>query len=108
MKLYLIEDLSAANLGLEPSVRNMLGALIHDQCAKPIRTPSTCDVSGTSPNGDLDSSIGPRAHRRLRENKSYKDLLLLSECNRGGRVPGAVTTELEEVIDHLRSLGDES
>lgn len=56
----------------------------------------------------FDGTIGSRAHRRLRENESYQDLLLLSECDRGGRVPGAVTTELEEVIDYLRSLGDES
>ena len=56
----------------------------------------------------FDGTIGSRAHRRLRENESYEDLLLLSECDRGGRVPGAVTTELEEAIDYIRSLGDEN
>jgi len=50
----------------------------------------------------------PPAHRRLQENESYEDLLLLSECDRGGRVPGAVTTEREEAIDYIRSLGDEN
>ncbi len=56
----------------------------------------------------FDGTIGSRAHRRLRENESYEDLLLLSECDRGGRVPGVITTELEEAIDYIRSLGDEN
>ena len=56
----------------------------------------------------FDGTIGSRAHRRLRENESYEDLLLLSECDRDGRVPGAETTELEDAIDYIRSLGDET
>ena len=56
----------------------------------------------------FDGTIGARAHRRLRENDSYEDLLLLSECDSGGRVPGAETTELEEALDYIRSLGDEN
>jgi hypothetical protein len=52
----------------------------------------------------LDGSIGARAHRRLRENESYEDLLLLGECDRDGRVPGVQTTELEEAIEIIRDL----
>ena len=54
----------------------------------------------------FDGTIGSRAHRRLRENESYEELLLLSECDRGGRVPGVETTELEDAIDYIRTLGD--
>ena len=54
-----------------------------------------------------DGSIGSRAHRRLRENENYEDLLLLSECDRAGRVPGVETSTLEEAIDYIRSLGDD-
>jgi hypothetical protein len=56
----------------------------------------------------FDGTIGSRAHRRLRENENYEDLLLLAECDRDGRVPGALTTELEEAIDYVRSLADDS
>ncbi|MEI8211131.1 MAG: HD domain-containing protein [Planctomycetota bacterium] len=54
----------------------------------------------------VDRTIGARAHRRLRENESYDELLLLGECDRGGRICGIETTSLEEAIDYLRSLGD--
>ncbi len=52
----------------------------------------------------FDGSIGARAHRRLRENESYEDLLLLGECDRDGRVPGVQTSELEEAIELIRDL----
>ncbi|MEL7500348.1 MAG: HD domain-containing protein [Planctomycetota bacterium] len=54
----------------------------------------------------FDRTIGSRAHRRLRENESYQELVLLGECDRAGRVSGAVTTELEAAIDYLREIGD--
>jgi HD domain len=53
----------------------------------------------------MDGSIGARAHRRLRENESYEELLLLCECDRGGRVPGIETTSLEDALEYIRSLG---
>lgn len=53
----------------------------------------------------LDGTIGARAHRRLRENESYDELLLLCKCDRGGRVPGVQTSELEEAIEYVRELG---
>lgn len=53
----------------------------------------------------MDCTIGARAHRRLRENESYEELLLLCQCDRGGRVAGVQTSELEEAIAYIRELG---
>ncbi|MCA9128319.1 MAG: HD domain-containing protein [Planctomycetales bacterium] len=53
----------------------------------------------------LDHSIGARAHRRLKDNESYEELVLLSQCDRAGRVAGVQTSELEEAIDYIRDLG---
>jgi hypothetical protein len=53
-----------------------------------------------------DGTIGTRAHRRLQDNESYEELILLSQCDRAGRVPGVMTTDLEEALDYLRNLGD--
>jgi hypothetical protein len=54
----------------------------------------------------VDGTIGARAHRRLRENESYDELILLGECDRSGRVCGVETTSLEEALELLRCLGD--
>ena len=51
-----------------------------------------------------DRSIGARKHRRLRENESYNELLLLGQCDREGRQTGIQTTELEDVLDYIRNL----
>lgn len=53
----------------------------------------------------LDGTIGARAHRRLRENESYDELMLLCRCDRGGRVAGVQTSELEEALESIRTLG---
>lgn len=53
----------------------------------------------------LDCTIGSRAHRRLRENESYDELVLLCHCDRGGRVAGVQTSELEDAIEYVRQLG---
>ena len=52
----------------------------------------------------FEGSIGHRQHRRLKENESYNDLILLGECDRGGRVPGVETTSLEDALDYIRDL----
>jgi HD domain len=52
----------------------------------------------------LDGTIGARAHRRLREDPSYDELILLGKCDRAGRVRGVQTRELEEVIELIREL----
>ncbi len=52
-----------------------------------------------------DGTIGARAHRRLQENESYEELLMLCQCDRGGRIAGAQAPELEEAIEYIRQLG---
>lgn len=51
-----------------------------------------------------DRSIGARKHRRLRENESYHELLLLGQCDRDGRQTGVLTTDLADALDYIRSL----
>lgn len=51
-----------------------------------------------------DGTLGARARRRLEENESFEELMLLSDCDRGGRQRGVETPELEEAIEHLREL----
>jgi hypothetical protein len=53
-----------------------------------------------------DKTIGARARKRLEQNESYHDLVLLGECDRAGRVPGVQTTELEEALDYIREISD--
>ncbi|MEQ1824936.1 MAG: HD domain-containing protein [Pirellula sp.] len=54
----------------------------------------------------FDGTIGARAHRRLRDNESYEELILLSECDRAGRVSGVETSTLEDALDYIRTLGN--
>lgn len=51
-----------------------------------------------------DGSIGYRARRRLAESEDYPDLLLLGECDRDGRVPGMIVSDLDDVLDDLREV----
>lgn len=53
----------------------------------------------------MDGTIGSRHHQRLRANESYDELILLGQCDRAGRVPGAETRSLEEAIEFLRDIG---
>ena len=48
-----------------------------------------------------DRTIGFRAHQRLKSSPDYETLILLNECDRNGRVPGAQVPELD---DALRAL----
>jgi hypothetical protein len=52
----------------------------------------------------LDGTIGARAKRRLQENDSYDELVLLSRCDRAGRQRGVPVCELDEALDYLRNL----
>jgi predicted HD phosphohydrolase len=51
-----------------------------------------------------DGRLGVRARRRLEESEHYDDLVLLGECDRAGRQPGAPAPDLDEAIDYLRGL----
>ncbi|MCH2183752.1 MAG: HD domain-containing protein [Mariniblastus sp.] len=53
-----------------------------------------------------DHTIGARKHRRLRENPSYAELLLLGECDRGGRQTGVLTEDLEEALAYIRQISE--
>lgn len=52
----------------------------------------------------LDQQIGSRAWRRLQQNESYDELILLARCDRAGRKPGAAAPELNEALEYLREL----
>ncbi len=52
----------------------------------------------------FDGSIGHRQHRRLKENESYDDLVVLGQCDREGRQRGIETTSLEDALDYIRDL----
>lgn len=52
----------------------------------------------------LDRTLGARAHRRLKENESYEELMLLAKCDRQGRQAGVQAPELDEALDYLRDL----
>lgn len=54
----------------------------------------------------LDGTIGSRARRRLQSHESYDELLLLSECDRAGRVAGAQASELDEALAYIRELNE--
>ena len=51
-----------------------------------------------------DRTIGARARKRLRKNESYDELVLLGECDRGGRKSGVKTTELEDALEAIRRM----
>ena len=51
-----------------------------------------------------EGTIGPRARRRLEESPDYDELVLLSRCDRGGRVRGAQVPDVEEALDYIREL----
>jgi len=51
-----------------------------------------------------EGKIGARARRRLQENDSYDELLLLGECDFEGRKQGVEAPALEEATDYLREL----
>lgn len=52
----------------------------------------------------LDGSIGSRARRRLRQNESYDELVLLARCDRDGRRAGVAVPDLDEALEYLRNL----
>ena len=55
-----------------------------------------------------DGTIGSRHRKRLAAHESYEELVLLTERDRNGRQPGATTPELEEAIEQLRELDQQS
>ncbi len=54
--------------------------------------------------GIADGTLGARARRRLQENESYEDLVLLGQCDRRGRQKSVEAPELDEALEYLREL----
>ena len=50
---------------------------------------------------------GGRARARLRQMEDFDDLMLLCDCDRRGRVPGADVDELPDVLESIRRLAEE-
>ncbi len=49
-------------------------------------------------------NLGIKARSRLQQSELYDDLMLLTELDRRGRIPGAPVSELDEVLDYIRAL----
>jgi len=54
----------------------------------------------------FDHTIGARHRRRLTSHPLYEDLLVLGECDRHGRVPGAIVDEPEQALDYIEGIED--
>ena len=52
-----------------------------------------------------DKTIGARKRKRLQENENFDDLVLLGRCDREGRKQGIQTTELEDALEYIRTIG---
>lgn len=51
-----------------------------------------------------DRTIGVRARNRLIRHESYDDLVLLGQCDRGGRKCGVEVTDIDDALDYIRSI----
>lgn len=51
--------------------------------------------------------LSQRLRRRLQESEDFEELLLLAECDRAGRVPGAQVPSLEEALQYIRELAEQ-
>jgi len=49
-------------------------------------------------------TLGARARKRLEAHEDFEDLLLLRECDDGGRVPGARVGTVDQALDRLRDV----
>jgi hypothetical protein len=49
-------------------------------------------------------TLGARARRRLEQHASFEELVLLGECDRAGRVSGALVPTVEEALEAIREL----
>lgn len=53
-------------------------------------------------------TLGARLRRQLEASPDFEDLLLLQECDAGGRVPGASVGTVDEALDYLRQTEREN
>jgi predicted nucleotidyltransferase len=52
--------------------------------------------------------IGARLRRALEASPDFEDLMILEECDRLGRVPGAMVGTVDEALDYLKQLEREN
>ena len=52
----------------------------------------------------VEGTLGARSRRRLQENESFEDLVLLGQCDRRGRQKAVEAPDLEEALDYVREL----
>jgi len=52
----------------------------------------------------LSSTLGARLRRKLEQSPDFDDLMLLSQLDRAGRVPGAAVGSVDEALDYLKEL----
>src|SRR5262245_20588415 len=53
-------------------------------------------------------TLGHRVRRQLEASEDFEDLLLLEECDDGGRVPGAAVCSVDEALSYLRQVEREN
>jgi hypothetical protein len=108
---YDVEFLQAALLhdvgkGIEPrnhveaAVRSLNG-LISDRTRFLIENHSLA-------NDYRDGTLQPKLRDKLRAHPDFDDLLLLAECDRNGRVPGADVGTIDEALEYLKDLEREN
>jgi predicted nucleotidyltransferase len=51
-----------------------------------------------------EGKLGARLRRELEASPDFEELMLLHECDAGGRIPGAAVATLDEALDYLREL----
>lgn len=54
----------------------------------------------------ISKELGFRASRRLAAHEWYEELLLLAECDRGGRQRGVQVPDVEEALDYIREVSE--
>ncbi len=53
-----------------------------------------------------EGTLGARARRRLQQSDDFDALVLLGECDRQGRVPGAEVPDLDDALDSIRDVAN--
>lgn len=55
-----------------------------------------------------DGTLGARARKRLSESEWFEDLMALEECDRAGRRCGVQVCTIDEALQHVRDLAEET
>jgi hypothetical protein len=55
-----------------------------------------------------DGTLSPKKRDRLKESPDFDDLLLFSELDRAGRVPGAEVGTLDDALEYIKAMEEEN